>query len=500
MRRACRKRKGAGLHSVDADAADAKPASGAALDFVERRGGVNHELDAAVRVLRTPATIRERCASIAAAVTAGESPHFTIDRSKLPLVAERVARLTRTRYPDLAIPYHSRWRHFEAGGIDRKDELDRRLERRSLEELTRARIDLTMVSVLLDAGAGAPWRYVEPFSIDLTGTRYARSEGLAVASFRGFVEGRFSSDASDPCRVDAKALMQLDVDALATVFRASDKNPLVGLNGRAQMMRRLGEALHEQPQWFGLDGRPGMMFDALTSQATVDANLQTASQTASRTITAAQILGLLLDAFSSIWPSGQMLEGRAIGDVWPHPHAGGQGLSAGLVPFHKLSQWLTYSLLEPFEWAGVRVDGLDALTGLPEYRNGGLLLDAGVLVPRDAGSVAASIKASTNAPMKTSTRFPTSVPTRPAMVSSTRATTPSMTVADPWIIEWRALTVALLDELAPLVRNILRVDASALPLACILEGGTWAAGRAIAAELRPGGAPPVTVESDGTVF
>ncbi|MGI9026231.1 MAG: URC4/urg3 family protein [Burkholderiaceae bacterium] len=461
--------------------------------MVERRGGVDRELDAAVRVLRTPATIRQRCASIAAAVTSGESPHFTIDRSKLPLVAERVAKLTRTRYPDLAIPYHSRWRHFEAGGIDRKDELDRRLEGHSLESITRARIDLTMVSVLLDAGAGAPWRYVEPFSIDLTGTRYARSEGLAVASFRGFVEGRFSSDASDPCRVDAKALMQLDVDALATIFRASDKNPLVGLNGRAQMMRRLGEALHEQPQWFGLDGRPGMMFDALTSQAAANAN----SQTTSRTITAAQILDLLLDAFSSIWPSGQMLEGRAVGDVWPHPHAGGEGVSAGLVPFHKLSQWLTYSLLEPFEWAGVRVEGLDALTGLPEYRNGGLLLDAGVLVPRNAYRVTSAINASPKAPTGGQSR----TPIRPPMKASSKGSAaPSMTAADPWIIEWRALTIALLDELAPLVRGILRVDASALPLACILEGGTWAAGRAIAAELRSGGAPPVTVESDGTVF
>ena len=484
-------------NAVDANAVDAKPASGAAPEFVERRGGADREIDDAVRILRTPATIRERCASIAAAVAAGDSPHFTIDRSKLPFVAERVAKLTRTRYPDLAIPYHSRWRHFEAGGIDRKDELDRRLEGHSLEELTRARIDLAVVSVLLDAGAGVTWRYVEPFSIDLTGTRYARSEGLAVASFRGFVEGRFSSDTNDRCRVDAKALMQLDVDALATVFRASDKNPLVGLNGRAQMLRLLGEALHERPQWFGLDGRPGMMFDALTSQAAP----QGVPKDPSRTIAAAQILGLLLDAFSDIWPSGQTLEGRAIGDVWPHPHAGGQGASAGLVPFHKLSQWLTYSLLEPFEWAGVRVEGLDALTGLPEYRNGGLLLDAGVLVPRDASRV----RASTKAPIKASTRMPARVPARPPTRSSPeeafRESAPrSMTAGDPWIIEWRALTVALLDELAPLVRNILRVDAATLPLACILEGGTWAAGRAIAAELRPGGVPPVVVESDGTVF
>jgi len=37
-------------------------------------------------------------------------------------------------------------------------------------------------------------------------------------------------------------------------------------------------------------------------------------------------------------------------------------------------------------------------------------------------------------------------------------------------------------------------------LARVLEGGTWAAGRRIARERRPDGAPPLAIESDGTVF
>ena len=410
------------------------------------------DIEAAVRVLRDPATIRTRCHAIAAAVTAGHSPHFTIDRSQLPSVAQRVATLTRKRFPDLEIPYHSRWRHFEAGGVDRKERLDGLLEGRGVDEVARSRIELTLISVLLDAGAGPQWRYIEYPSV---AQRYSRSEGLAVASFRAFTNGRFSSDPDDPCRVDAKALMAINGAALAAMFQAGPGNPLVGIDGRVALLRRLGEALHDQPQLFGLDGRPGMMFDALVAKASGDP----------RSIRAADILGLLLDAFSAIWPSGQQFEGRAVGDAWPHPDAGGEGLSAGRVPFHKLSQWLTYSLLEPFEWAGIAVHGLDALTGLPEYRNGGLLIDAGVLVP-----------------------------------SKPRQLAKAMTPADPWIVEWRALTVALLDELAPLVRELLGVTAEALPLACILEGGTWAAGRAIAAELRKSGAPPVTVESDGTVF
>ncbi|MGB0963851.1 MAG: DUF1688 family protein, partial [Mycobacterium sp.] len=151
-------------------------------------------------------------------------------------------------------------------------------------------------------------------------------------------------------------------------------------------------------------------------------------------------------------------------DCWHHDAVSGPGLTAGWLPLHKLSQWLTYSLIEPFVWAGVTVTGVTELTGLPEYRNGGLLLDAGVLSLRDRGC-------------------------------AERTWSP----ADELVVEWRALTVALLDELAPLVRNQLGVDAERMPLACVLEGGTWAAGRASAQRLRDG-LPPLAIASDGTVF
>jgi hypothetical protein len=154
-----------------------------------------------------------------------------------------------------------------------------------------------------------------------------------------------------------------------------------------------------------------------------------------------------------------------LGDTWEHPLATAEDATAGLVPFHKLSQWLSYSLIEPLEWAGVAVTDVDGLTGLPEYRNGGLFLDTGVLRLRDPADAA-----------------------RPHEVGSRL------------VVEWRALTVALLDRIAPLVRDRLGLDAGALPLAKVLEGGTWATGRRLAAEKRAGGAPPLTVISDGTVF
>jgi len=388
--------------------------------------------------------IRERCQAVTAFVDEGRSAHFTLDRAQLPAVAERVARVTRARHPDGKIPLHSRWRHFNAGGVDRKAELDARLAARTTVAVTRARIELAFISVLLDAGAGPDWHYDERE----TGQRFTRSEGLAVATFRAFMAGKFSSDVGDACRVDAKALLRMEPRTLAEIFQASDANPIVGLEGRAALLRRLGEALRARPDLFTADGLPGHLFDALTHHRHAHhmphANLHHVMPGVFRHhVASARILELLLEAFD-------------LGDVGPHSQV-------GTVPFHKLSQWLTYSLIEPLEWGGVAVNGLDELTALPEYRNGGLLLDAGVIVPRDAAYAQRSYR-----------------PT------------------DEWVVEWRALTVALLDELAPLVRE--RLGLEQLTLVRLLEGGTWAAGREIAAEKRPGGAPPVRIESDGTVF
>jgi hypothetical protein len=178
--------------------------------------------------LKSAVTIRERCRNIAVAATAGQSRHFRIDRTRLDGAAAMVAAVTRRRYPDLDVPYHSRWRHFETGDIDRKAELDRALAGRSAADRARAHIDLTVASVLLDAGAGAAWSFVEAES----GQRYARSEGLAVASFRAFMRGAFSARPDDPLRVDASALAEIDAAILASLFQAGTANPLLGLEGR----------------------------------------------------------------------------------------------------------------------------------------------------------------------------------------------------------------------------------------------------------------------------
>ncbi len=404
----------------------------------------------AVAWLRSPQAVRARCASILEAARAEELAHFALRAERLEAAADYVAQTIRANYPTLDIPTHSRWRHFAVGGRDRWAELAARLGGMGAEEAARVRFDLVVTSVLLDAGAGAAWRYREPES----GEVYARSEGLAVASCDLFAGGALSSDPERPLRADAAGLEAMTEARLAEAFQAGPDNPLVGLAGRAALLHRLGQALAAAPALFGVEApRIGNLFDALVA-GTTDGRLA-----------ATTILAAVLDGLGPIWPGRIDLGGVNLGDVWRHPAVRTRDLTDGLVPFHKLSQWLAYSLIEPLEDAGIAVTGVDQLTGLPEYRNGGLFVDVGVLEPKHDGVLGETHEAGSEV-----------------------------------VVEWRALTVALLDALAPLVRARLGKTEAELPLAKLLEGGTWSAGRRIARERRPGGGPPITVASDGTVF
>ncbi len=389
-----------------------------------------------VSYLRTPAAIRERAAQVLKYVEDGRSAWFALDAAGLEAAVQATLAVTRQRFSDPStIPFHSRWRHFEAGGRDRWAGLAERLKDLPPEEVARRRIDLAVVSVLLDAGAGGLWSYREA----ATGKSFMRSEGLAVASFNMFANGAFSRDSrNDPLRVDAERLARLTPVELAMGFQVRGHNSLLGLEGRAELLRKLGGV--------GLE-RPGMLFDLLAQGAE-----------GSREIKAESILAALLDRLAAIWPSRLELDGVPLGDVWRHP-------SVGLVPFHKLSQWMSYSLVEPLEGAGLSVVELDALTGLPEYRNGGLLVDSGALRPKQK-------------------------------ILLEKVSAPG----DEAIVEWRALTVALLDQIAAHVRVHLKMDARSLPLVKVLEAGTWFAGRTLAAQRRKDGGPPIAVQSDGTVF
>lgn len=405
----------------------------------------------AARTLLTAAAVRERSHQLLQAGLEGRLQHFTVDLTRLEACADEVVATIRQAYPSLDIPFHARWRHFSAGGHDRWDAVMHGAPWTNAGEMARSAFDLAIVSVLLDAGAGPQWRYQE----GRTGETYSRSEGLAVASFDMFVGGAFSSRPEDPFRVDADVLMTMTAEDLAQGFQVSAENPLVGLEGRAALLNRLGRVVATNPDIFGQvdDPRPGGLVDVIAATADGDA------------IQATSILEALLTYLGPIWPGRTTLGGVDLGDTWRHPLVEAPDATKGLIPFHKLSQWLSYSLIEPIEWAGYTVTDINGLTGLPEYRNGGLFLDTGVIALKD-----------------------------PEDAQKAHA------VDSPLVVEWRALTVALLDRIADPIRARLNFTAEEFPLAKALEGGTWATGRRLAKEKRGDGSPPLSVISDGTVF
>jgi hypothetical protein len=374
--------------------------------------------------------------------------HFQVDLSRLSSTADFVLAITRKSYPSLQIPFHSRWRHFVRHGENRWAILDQKASCKDAAARARAAFDLAIVSVLLDAGAGPSWHYG-----DRKGELIGRSEGLAIASLDMFAAGAFSSDQRTPLRADA--LERIDANALISGFQVTDQNPLIGIAGRADLLRRLGRTVAARPQVFGLHDapRPGGLFDYLVARAQ------------DNRIEATTILSELLRHLGPIWPSRLTLAGIPLGDCWRHPMMRTADATNEFVPLHKLSQWLAYSLIEPLQDFGIEVVGIDGLTGLAEYRNGGLFIDGGVLTLRDPADAAREHD-----------------------------------IASTLVVEWRALTVALLDKIASVLRERLHMDATSLPLAKVLEGGTWAAGRALAAQRRPDASPPIRVVSDGTVF
>jgi hypothetical protein len=267
------------------------------------------------------------------------------------------------------------------------------------------------------------------------------------------VDGFFSTDLAMKARVNSLALKNVTETALARGLQVSRSNPLLGVGGRAQLLQKLGAALEGFPDFFGSEvARPGNMVDYLLAHAEGNkVGLQ-------------HLWRVCSEGLNSIWPLQP--NGIIRGDVWSHSMLKTDTPGSDLVPFHKLTQWLVYSLMDAVHHViGLEVTGVSALTGLPEYRNGGLLVDTGVLRLKD-----------------------------PSWLSQ------EVNVGTELIVEWRALTVVLLDRIADEVRKRLGKSTADLPLAAVLEGGTWHAGRALAKSLRADGSSPIRIRLDGTVF
>ncbi|KAF4449682.1 hypothetical protein F53441_7083 [Fusarium austroafricanum] len=436
--------------------------------------------------------VRDHAYKVLGAAKEGNLKHFNYDESRMTDVADYVSNvidvssLIKIQFMqyidrDLAfkrdfgpdkydtIPPHGRWQHFEVGSVPRVDALVRQWTNVDKTEITRRLVDLFFVSVLLDAGAGDVWRFKEPS----TGQVVVRSEGIAVASLHMFTAGSFSSDDSLREKVDGKGLTQLKESDFANQFQVSDENPMVGVSSRVQLLQAVGASLLQLPAVFGESGRPGNLVDHLTSKAS-----------GSKALDYEQLWSCLQDLLIPSWPGNRTIfNGQPIGDAWPLEvlaeianKKGDTQPRSKIQPFHKLTQWLAYSLSVIFErQLGYTWENMHLGTGLPEYRNGGVFVDLGVLSLKP-GDLEVGKK-------------------------SSGQELPEFDASGDVIVEWRALTVALLDELHKMLQEKYKPRGVTLSLLQMLEAGSWKSGRQLAAELRPDTkCSPILVISDGTLY
>lgn len=423
-----------------------------------------------VRYLQSLQAIRHRCNEILGLAEDGRLSNFTMDLSKLKIAEDMIISLIERDYGQVdekslqttlkVIPPHGRWRHFGSENIERLMKELTITHGDDKRNITRSILDLFVVAVLLDAGAGDAWKLKDGEKV------YSRSEGLAVASLRMFERGKFSSVGG--FQVDSVGLLSLKESDIITGFQVKEGNPLLGVTGRLELLHRLGMVLEEKTGYFPKDSngssRPGNLLDYLLTH-----------QTGNNQINIDTLWEVIINGFGGVWPESRTkLAGVSLGDVWPSV------LLGKLVPFHKLSQWLTYSLMEPInQLMNIKIVDADKMTGLAEYRNGGLFVDLDIM---KLNSVAYE-----NGIAK-------------AKELGTDSEVPIFSPDSQVIVEWRALTVSLIDRLAESIRCRLSVSADELPLPKLLEAGTWKAGREIAKQLRATGGPPIAIISDGTLF
>ena len=303
---------------------------------------------ALARTLLTAHAVRERAHELLALGEADALRHWRVDRAKLESVAAYVVETMRQNYPALDIPFHARWRHFASGGIDRWAKLEATAPWPDASSRARSAFDLAIVSVLLDAGAGPDWRYRGE-----KGASLSRSEGLAVASFDMFAQGAFSADPREKLRADASRLAAIEASKLARASRFPRRTASWNSRAARRCCARSGARSRRHPassprrddprpagsstilpRWEGADRcSPPHPFWKPCSRISGRSGRRACRSAASRSAIAGGIRAIVRTDATN-----------------------------GLLPFHKLSQWLSYSLIEPLQKAGIKIVDIDGLT------------------------------------------------------------------------------------------------------------------------------------------
>jgi hypothetical protein len=287
----------------------------------------------------------------------------------------------------------------------------------------------------------------------------------------------FSSNKDNKYQVDKEALRQLQVEQLAQGLQSKPGNQMSGLEGRTQLLVRLGDALEQKKEFFGEDGRPGNMLDYLLSHPSTQAS-------SALIVPIPTLWNVLMNGLAPIWPASRTgINGVPLGDAWPcnsmpqpaqapqsptfSPFPNSTAQSNGvapwesILPFHKLTQWLCYSLMQPMQSImKIHFAGQELLTGLPEYRNGGLFIDLGVLTLKKEDEA----RGLQNYDKHTERTGSSGVEVAPMFEPS-----------DDVIVEWRGVTVGFLDKLCVEINKVLKNELAGteLSLAQVLEAGSW---------------------------
>ncbi|KAI9315870.1 hypothetical protein BX666DRAFT_1952323 [Dichotomocladium elegans] len=431
-------------------------------------------------------SVRERCFRVQEAASRKRLAHFDVDLSKLDDMVHIIVSLMKRDFINTSeIPVFGRWRHFDVGGRPRIRQLiDGAWAGIDKTEQTRRVIDLFVVSVLMDIEPSLRYQYVEQD----TGKVFKRQEGIAIACLDMFKAGAFSSDPRMPHRVDSEALLGFTLEKIMQGLHVTSL--FDGLQDRVDLLRHLGQLLEHRQDYFGagVNGhRPGNLMDYLMSHPTT-------INTKKGPLIHLETLWPIVQDMGELWAASEESNGKGgtpeLGDVWPCDSIRVEHTSNQLdhyVSFHRLSQWLVYSLVEPMEkLLGATIEGTEQLTVLPESRNGGLLIDTGFLTLKPADVERGLDNYRKNALL----------PGQPKV-----EVVPMFDFNDPVVVEWRALTVAYLDIVAERVRTTLNASRKSLSLSQLIQGGTWNAGRELAEISRPNTQmPPIVIKPDRRVL
>ncbi|GGB57488.1 hypothetical protein GCM10011316_31970 [Roseibium aquae] len=341
-----------------------------------------------------------------------------VDMQALDSVAEAVVAQVRRYYPDLQVPPASVWRWLETGGIDRWAVLADYRGFSSPQDLLRVAGDLALLVSAAASQVPAGWVFEDGYTEHLFGGR----AGVALAVLNMMRSGSFSADPADPLRVDAHALIRLDVEEVASGLRL-DHDVFPGwAEALTAHLHRFGEAVGMRPDVFEADeaARPGNLL------------VQIGNRNARGEIAIDEVFARVAESFAPLWPGGAGVGDIILGDVW----RADQPLGPAMIPFHLPALEMTNSLIEPFAWSGLNVSGFSELPAPSDAAHALLLQDHGVIrVISDQ------------------------VPPDPVT----------------GMIEVRMVTSSLWSRLADRVREKLAAPEEVLPNACVLEGSRMAA-------------------------